>query len=89
MEISNAFVCIMGIGTTFIGLTCIIVVCKIMGWICNKAESKKKPDEEIQYEGNTEEIPNRQEMLAAISAVAAEEMGTEVSAIRILSLKKL
>ena len=32
-------------------------------------------------------IPNRQELIAAISAALAEELGTDVSAIRILSFK--
>ena len=34
-------------------------------------------------------IPNRQELIAAVSAALAEELGTDVSAIRILSFKKL
>ena len=36
-----------------------------------------------------EPIANRQELVAAISAALAEELGTDVSAIRILSLKKV
>ena len=36
-----------------------------------------------------EPIPNRQAMIAAISAVIAEELGTDISAIRILSVKKV
>ncbi len=34
-------------------------------------------------------IPNRQKIVVAISAAIAEELGTDVSAIRIKSLKKL
>ena len=34
-------------------------------------------------------IPNRQEFIAAVAAAIAEEMGTEVSKIRILSVKKI
>ena len=34
-------------------------------------------------------IQNRQEIIAAVSAVLAEELGTDVSAIRILSFKKI
>lgn len=36
-----------------------------------------------------EPIPNRQAMIAAVSAAIAEELGTDISAIRILSVKKL
>ena len=34
-------------------------------------------------------IENRQEIIAAVSAALAEEMGTDISAIRILSFKKI
>ena len=34
-------------------------------------------------------IQNRQEIIAAVSAALAEELGTDVSAIRILSFKKI
>ena len=36
-----------------------------------------------------EAIPNRQELIAAISVALAEEMGTDVTGIRILSMKKV
>jgi len=34
-------------------------------------------------------IENRQEIIAAVSAVIAEELGTDISAIRIHSFKKI
>ena len=34
-------------------------------------------------------IENRQQIIAAVSAAVAEELGTDVSAIRILSFKKI
>jgi len=37
----------------------------------------------------TEQIPNRGEFVAAISAAIAEDMGKDVSSIRILSIKKI
>ena len=40
-------------------------------------------------EKTTQAIENRQEIIAAVSAVIAEELGTDVSAIRVLSFKKL
>lgn len=36
----------------------------------------------------TQPIQNRQEIIAAVSAAVAEELGTDISAIRILSFKK-
>ena len=36
-----------------------------------------------------EQIPNRGEVIAAVSAVLAEELGTDVSAIRILSFRRV
>ena len=36
-----------------------------------------------------EHIQNRQEIIAAVTAACAEEMGKDVSAIRVISFKKL
>ena len=83
-----------GFGLVFIGLIAIIIICKIMGWICqlfikeDKAPKQKKVKEA--KAANTKfEIPNKGEFVAAVSAALAEEMGKDVSAIRILSIKKL
>ena len=35
------------------------------------------------------DVPNRQELIAAVSAALAEELGTDVSGIRILSFRKV
>ncbi len=92
MEYSNAFVCLLGIGTVFIGLICIIIICSLIGFFVRKFSK----DEAISSvgAGNTpassaEEIPNRQEMIAAISAAIAEASGKDMSAIRIVSVKKI
>ena len=92
----NLFVCAMGVGTVFVGLTCIIIMTVLMSKIyalLNK-ETKNEPKltpvsvpaAPVQAQ---EEIANRQEFIAAVSAALAEEMGTDVSAIRILSFKKI
>ncbi|MBR7132228.1 MAG: OadG family protein [Clostridia bacterium] len=91
-EVSNAFIVCMGIGIVFIGLICIVVLCKILSAVCalgvNKTETvaavKKTP-----ISTAPEKIENRQEIIAAVSAVVAEELGTDISAIRILSFKKI
>jgi len=91
MEYSNIFVCLLGMGTVFVGLICIIIICTLMGAI-SKAffkDEPKKNDNTPVLSNDTTDIPNRQEMIAAVSAAIAEELGKDVSAIRILSVKKL
>ena len=84
------FVCLMGIGTVFVGLICIIIVCKIVSAIIRIGEkSPVKEASETTPANNTAEIPDKQRLIAAVSAVIAEELGTDVSALRIKSFKKL
>lgn len=92
-EVSNLFVCALGIGTVFLGLVCLIVLCKVIGFFCNRP-SKKAPvaaAEAPQQKATVSATPiqNKQEIIAAVSAAIAEELGTDVSAIRITSFKKL
>ncbi len=89
-KVPNLFVVAMGIGTVFIGLICIVLICKIMSALCG---IKKKDTAEIAKPATVpvqnQVIENRQEIIAAVSAAIAEDMGTDVSGIRILSFKKL
>ena len=87
-EINNAFVVVMGIGTVFIGLICIIIVCKIVGFFCNIG-AKKSADEKIFTPNVPEIIENKEEIIAAVTAACAEDMGKDVSALRVLSFKKI
>ncbi len=96
---NNLFVVVMGIGTVFAGLIAIIILCKIIGWCCQLG-SKKQDNQDI---GITDapatpapaaparkvEIPNRRETVAAIAAAIAEDLGTDISAIRILSIERI
>lgn len=87
MEYSNLFVVLMGICTVFIGLICIIVIVSIMGAICRKLV---KPTPQAQAMPAT--VPQQgttPEMIAAVAAAIAEDMGTDISAIRITSIKKI
>jgi len=93
-EISNTFVVALGISVVFIGLICIIVLCKILSAICQLTEKKTQPEVTATpatavAPAVSQPIENRQEIIAAVSAVLAEELGTDVSAIRILSFKKI
>ncbi len=90
------FVVAMGISVVFIGLICIVILCKIMSAVCRLGEGKPAKETAANTPAATpakavaaEEIPNRAEIIAAVTAVAAEEMGADVSAIRVLSFKKL
>ncbi len=84
---ANWFVVCMGVGTVFVGLILIIVFCKIIGAFCQAAE-KKKPVAPQSVTDNSL-IENRGEIIAAVVAALAEELGTDVSGIRILSFKKI
>ena len=87
---SSIGVCLMGMGIVFAGLLCIVGLCKLISLLCG--ETKNNTDVSVPKKTadfNVEEIPNREEMVAALSAVIAEELGTSVSAIRIVSLKRI
>lgn len=87
---SNLFVVGMGVGTVFLGLVCIVLLCLIMSAICRAAEKKPTtPAAEPVTQPSARPIENRQEIIAAVSAAVAEELGTDISAIRIHSFKKL
>lgn len=90
-EQNNAFVVLLGIGTVFVGLIALIIICKLMGMFfagTNNVDAPVKAASAASAPA-AQEIPNRQEMVAAISAVLAEELGTDVSAIRIHSIKRV
>ena len=94
VQMPNWFVVLMGVGTVFIGLICIVILCKVMSLACN-AGDKSEPKTEavtsapVVQAAAPQAIENRQEIIAAVSAVAAEELGTDISAIRIISFKKI
>ena len=98
-QIPSGFVVIMGMGIVFVGLICIVLLCSIMSKVVKILEKKTNVSEPAAAPAPTavsapvaavqEPIANRQELVAAISAALAEELGTDVSAIRILSLKKV
>lgn len=91
---SMGFVCAMGMATVFIGLICIIILCKIFSAVVRIGENKeKKPAKQeataVTNASANSEIPDKQRMIAAVCAAIAEELGTDVSALKVLSFKKL
>ena len=93
------FVALMGMGIVFIGLICIILICTLMGAVCTRfaAKESEQPAQPASAPvsaapapaASAAAIPNRTEMLAAVTAVIAEELGTDVSAIRVHSFKRI
>ncbi len=84
-------VCLLGVGTVFVGLIGVILVCFIIGAVVSKIGGKK---EEVQTPApaqtvQNDEIQNREEFVAAISAALAEYMGEDVNSFRIVSIKKI
>ena len=95
-EVNDLFVVVMGIATVFIGLICIIVLCKILGVCCQLLTKKENeelptsaPSTPITTTPTPAVIPNRRETVAAIAAAIAEDLGEDISAIRIVSIEKL
>lgn len=82
-------VCIVGTAIVFIGLICLIVICSIMGLFFKGAKGKAKEPKQSVAPSAKVEIPNRQEFIAAVSAAIAEHMGSDISGIRIVSIKKV
>ncbi len=89
---SNTFVCLMGIGTVFIGLICIVFICKltslVMKYISKPAEKKPTPIS-APAPVSTLSQKEKQAIIAGTCAVIAEELGTDVNNIRVLSFKRV
>ncbi|MGM9624246.1 MAG: OadG family transporter subunit [Eubacteriales bacterium] len=102
VPVSNAFTVVMGIGTVFIGLICIILLIKLMSVVLSSsgatqtassapaaAAAPAAPAAADPAPAVSGTIENRAELIAAVCAAAAEEMGTDVSALRVVSFKKI
>ena len=74
MDYSIIFVCLMGMGTVFFGLICLKQ---------QSAPAAVSPAPAAVSAGD------QQELIAAVSAAIAEELGTDITGIRILSIKKV
>ena len=90
-----------GILIVFIGLICLIALVTVMGAVCQKllnGNGAAKPAEKKAAAPAAPAAPraaqggaieNRDELVAIFSAAVAEELGTDVSAIRVVSLKEI
>ncbi len=87
MDYSIIFVCLMGMGTVFFGLICLIVLTTLMGRLCGRGR-QAAPAAAVPAPVPAPQA-DQQELVAAVSAAIAEELGTDIAGIRILSMKKL
>ncbi len=94
-EPSILFVAILGISIVMLGLICIILLCVLLGKVCQLLEQKVDGKQSTAPAAPASEqtvyapIPNKGELVAAITAAVAEELGTDVSAIRVHSLRRV
>ena len=87
---SNAFVCILGVSTVFVGLICLIILVYLTGFICKLIGGKKPaaPTNAGPVANSDAPIANKQEIIAGVCAVLAEELGTDVKNIKVVSFKR-
>ena len=88
-----ALVCLIGIGVVFVGLACIIGLVELMNLATRNLDTKKKAPAQPQAQAPVSvanaPIENRDEVVAAVCAAIAEANGTDISAIRVVSFKKV
>ena len=84
----------LGFGTVFVGLICLILIIKLMSVILAAKPAKDKSAAPAGQQASAPaaaapEIGNRGQFIAAVSAAIAAAMGTDVTGLRILSVKKV
>ena len=90
---SPLFVTLMGIGTVFFGLICIIVLTTIMGSVL-KSNAKPAPAPAAAPKAAAPAAPavnttKEQEILAAVIAAVTEDLGPSASRMQITSINKI
>lgn len=90
---SPLFVTLMGIGTVFFGLVCIIVLTTIMGSVL-KSNAKPAPAPAAAPKAAAPAAPavntaKEQELLAAVIAAVTEDLGPSASRMQITGINKI
>ena len=91
MDVSNGIVIALGLGIVFAGLICLVIICSLLGTICKalvKPEVKKETTAAPVASADAP-IANKQELVAAICAAIADDLGTEANNIRVVSFKRV
>jgi len=90
MQVSSAFVVIMGMGVTFVGLTCIIFLTMLMGKILSPAPPPPpppppppRPPPAVPADGLTDEVK------VAIMAAIAQQPGFNMANVTNVSIRKI
>ena len=91
MDYSPVFVCLMGMGTVFFGLICLVALSTLMSAVLRSAGKRPAavPAAPAPVPAAAPAGAVTPELVAAVSAAIAEDLGTDVTGIRILSIKPL
>ena len=87
-SISTALVIGLGLGTVFVCLVCLVIICYLMSVVAKLFVKDKKEETKTTQKPQTE-ITNKGEFAAAVAAAIAEDLGCDVTGIRIKSIKKI
>ena len=89
MQVSSAFVVVMGMGVTFVGLTCIIFLTMLMGKILSKPEAPKPAAAAavpaapaVPADGLTDEVK-------VVMAAIAQQPGFNMANVTNVSIRKI
>ena len=83
MEYSSIFVCLMGMGTVFFGLICLIALTYLMSAVVGRGKKAAPAPVPAAPQTAGEVTPE------LVAAALAEELGTDITGIRIVSMKKM
>ena len=90
MQVSGAFVCLMCMAVTFVGLSCIILLTMLMGKVMGAMDRRKAPEQiplpahpAVPADGLTDEIK------IAIMAAIAQDPGFNMANVSNVSIRKL
>ena len=91
---SPLFVTLMGIGTVFFGLVCIIVLTTVMGSVLKSKSKSAAPAPAAAPKAAAPAAPavntaKEQEILAAVIAAVTEDLGPSASRMQITSINKI
>ena len=91
---SPLFVTLMGIGTVFFGLICIIVLTTVMGSVLKSKSKPAAPAPAAAPKAAAPAAPavntaKEQEILAAVIAAVTEDLGPSASRMQITSVNKI
>ena len=84
-------VVLMGVITVFVVLVCLIGIIKLMGLVMAKIGEKQAATSPAASAAGASAptVSDKQKLVAAIAAAIAEDMGTDVSHLKIHSIRKL